>query len=251
MNNRGRAVMTAIVNELALVLGALLETPATVAPGGAPDGSHWRADLACEGGLRGRVALALDCAGLEVLGRVTGAGDTTGDPVAAALREALAQAIGAVEGQAVSTGIMWKIDDLSRHDTAPSAAPVATWAIAAAALPSPLRVAVFGVPQSADGDDDGAEQPEEEDAASRIDVILDIDLPVVVRFGRTEMPIRLLTQLGPGSVLDLGRSPDDPVEVLVSDRVVAHGEVVIVGGHYGIRIVDVVSPSERVRTMEA
>jgi flagellar motor switch protein FliN/FliY len=61
----------------------------------------------------------------------------------------------------------------------------------------------------------------------------------------------MLTQLGPGSVLDLGRSPDDPVELLVSDRIVAHGEVVIVGGNYGIRIVDVVSPSERVRTMEA
>ncbi len=88
-------------------------------------------------------------------------------------------------------------------------------------------------------------------AGSRIDVILDIDLPVVIRFGRTEMPIRALTRLGPGSVIDLGRSPDDPVEVLVSDRVVARGEVVIVGGNYGIRILDVVSPSERMRSMEA
>jgi flagellar motor switch protein FliN/FliY len=87
--------------------------------------------------------------------------------------------------------------------------------------------------------------------AGRIDIILDIDLPVVVRFGRTEMPIRALARLGPGSVVDLGRSPDDPVEVLVSGRVVATGEVVIVSGNYGIRILDVVSPSERVRSMEA
>lgn len=90
-----------------------------------------------------------------------------------------------------------------------------------------------------------------EKLTSRIAVILDIDLPVVVRFGRTEMPIRSLAKLGPGAVIDLGRSPDDPVEVLVSDRVVATGEVVIVGGNYGIRIRDVVSPSERVRSMEA
>jgi flagellar motor switch protein FliN len=86
---------------------------------------------------------------------------------------------------------------------------------------------------------------------SRIDVILDIDLPVVVRFGHTELPLRALTRLGPGSVIDLGRSPDDPVEVMVSDRVIARGEVVVVGGNYGIRILDVVSTSERMRSMEA
>jgi flagellar motor switch protein FliN len=86
---------------------------------------------------------------------------------------------------------------------------------------------------------------------SRIDVILDIDLPVVVRFGRTDLPLRTLTRLGPGSVIDLGRSPDEPVELMVSNRVVARGEVVIVGGNYGIRILDVVSPSERMPWMEA
>ena len=87
--------------------------------------------------------------------------------------------------------------------------------------------------------------------ASRIEVILDIDLPVVVRFGRTDMPIRALAKLGPGSVLDLGRSPDDPVEILVSGRVIATGEVVVVAGNYGIRILDVVSASERMPHMEA
>ena len=91
----------------------------------------------------------------------------------------------------------------------------------------------------------------DERLGSRIDVILDIDLPVVVRFGHTELPLRALTRLGPGSVSTSGRSPDDPVEVLVSNRVVARGEVVIVGGNYGVRILDVVSQSERVRSMEA
>ncbi len=89
------------------------------------------------------------------------------------------------------------------------------------------------------------------ESGSRVDVILGIDLPVVVRFGRTEMSIRELAHIGPGTVIDLGRSPDDPVELLVGDRVVARGEVVKVAGHYGIRVLDVVSPSERVRSMEA
>src|SRR5918992_4998676 len=94
-------------------------------------------------------------------------------------------------------------------------------------------------------------QPTHQVDQSRIDVILDIDLPVVVRFGRTDLPLRTLTRLGPGSVIDLGRSPDDPVEIMVSDRVIARGEVVVVGGNYGIRILDVVSTSERMRSMEA
>jgi flagellar motor switch protein FliN/FliY len=85
---------------------------------------------------------------------------------------------------------------------------------------------------------------------SRIEVILDMDLPVVVRFGRADLPLRTLTRLGPGSVIDLARSPDQPVDVLVSNRVVARGEVVIVDGNYGIRIVDVVSPAERLAWVE-
>ena len=92
-----------------------------------------------------------------------------------------------------------------------------------------------------------AAMPAADNAAGRIGVILGIDLPVVVRFGRTEMPIRALAKLGPGSVIELGRSPGDPVEMLVSDRIVARGEVVIVGGNYGIRIVDVVSNPFRER----
>ena len=92
-----------------------------------------------------------------------------------------------------------------------------------------------------------APMPPADNAAGRVGVILGIDLPVVVRFGRTELPIRTLAKLGPGSVIELGRSPGDPVEMLVSDRVVARGEVVIVGGNYGIRIVDVVSNPFRER----
>jgi hypothetical protein len=57
--------------------------------------------------------------------------------------------------------------------------------------------------------------------------------------------------LGPGSVIDLGRSPDEPVDVLISNRVVARGDVVIVSGNYGVRVRDVVSQTERARSLEA
>jgi flagellar motor switch protein FliN len=72
-----------------------------------------------------------------------------------------------------------------------------------------------------------------------------------VRFGCTDMPLRSLARLGPESLIDLGRSPDDPVEMLVGNRVVARGEVVVVAGSYGVRILDVVSPRDRIKTLEA
>src|SRR5262249_14599677 len=90
----------------------------------------------------------------------------------------------------------------------------------------------------------------EGERSKTLDVIMDIDLPLVVRFGRTELPLKTLTALGPGSVIDLGRSPDEPVEVLISNRVVARGEVVIVSGNYGVRVRDVVSATERARSLE-
>lgn len=76
--------------------------------------------------------------------------------------------------------------------------------------------------------------------------ILDIDLPLAVRFGATEMTLEALTQLSPGSVIDLLRAPDDVVDVLVHGKLVARGEVVVVGGNYGVRITDIMSPAERI-----
>ncbi len=88
-------------------------------------------------------------------------------------------------------------------------------------------------------------------APPNLDVILDIDLPIAVRFGATDMPLQALTRLGPGSIIDLERSPDDPVEVLISGKVVARGEVVVVAGNYGVRITEVVSTADRIRSMGA
>jgi flagellar motor switch protein FliN/FliY len=69
-----------------------------------------------------------------------------------------------------------------------------------------------------------------------------------VRFGQTELTLEHLARLGPGSIIDLGRSPDEHVDVLVNGRLVARGEVVVVGGNYGVRILEVVSTADRVRT---
>jgi flagellar motor switch protein FliN len=72
----------------------------------------------------------------------------------------------------------------------------------------------------------------------RLEAVLDVELPLIVRFGRAVLPLRALSDLGPGSVVDMGRSPDDPVELLVGDRLIARGEVVVVNGNYGVRITE-------------
>jgi flagellar motor switch protein FliN/FliY len=63
-----------------------------------------------------------------------------------------------------------------------------------------------------------------------------VKLPIRVLLGRTELCLRDVAQLGSGSVVELDCSPNDPVELIVNDKVIAHGEVVVVAGNYGVRI---------------
>src|SRR5579863_3144199 len=66
-------------------------------------------------------------------------------------------------------------------------------------------------------------------------LLMDIKLPIRVRLGRTQLSLRAITQLGSGSVVELDCSVNDPVEIVVKDRVIAEGEVVVVEGNYGVR----------------
>ena len=85
-----------------------------------------------------------------------------------------------------------------------------------------------------------------EGGAGTLDVIMDLDLPLTVRFGQTLMTLGALSRLRPGSEISLDRSATDPVELLVNGKVIARGDVVAVEGNYAVRITDVVSPSERI-----
>lgn len=82
-----------------------------------------------------------------------------------------------------------------------------------------------------------------------IDFILDIPLQVTVEVGRTRMMINELLQLGQGSVIELNKLLGEPFEVLVNDKLVARGEVVIVNDRFGVRLTDIVSPNERIASL--
>lgn len=82
-----------------------------------------------------------------------------------------------------------------------------------------------------------------------LDVILDIPVSISMEVGRTSITIRNLLQLNQGSVIELDRLAGEPLDVLVNGTLIAHGEVVVVNEKFGIRMTDVISPSERIKKL--
>ena len=97
-------------------------------------------------------------------------------------------------------------------------------------------------------DADGVAQKPKEGNKS-LDLILDIPLTVAVELGRSKMLINDLLQLGQGSVIELTKLVGEPLEVLVNQKLVARGEVVVVNEKFGVRLTDIVSPMERVQSL--
>ena len=77
------------------------------------------------------------------------------------------------------------------------------------------------------------------------DLILDVNVRLSLEIGRTQVTIRDLLKLAPGSILEFDRPAGDPLDVLVNDRLVAHGEVVMVNDRYGVRFTEAIGAVER------
>ena len=82
-----------------------------------------------------------------------------------------------------------------------------------------------------------------------MDLLFDVELPVSVSFGRTQLPLKEVIKLTTGSILELNRSITEPVELIVNNCVIARGEVVVIEGNYAIRIQQIISRQERLRTL--
>lgn len=82
-----------------------------------------------------------------------------------------------------------------------------------------------------------------------LDLLLEVELPVGVSFGRTQMKVKDAIKLTTGSIVELNRNVNAPIEVVVNNCVIARGEVVVVEGNYGVRIQEIVSREERLRTL--
>lgn len=84
---------------------------------------------------------------------------------------------------------------------------------------------------------------------SKIEVLFDVELPVSISFGRAQLPLREVLKLTSGSVVELNRTVAEPVDVVVNNCVIARGEVVVVDGNYGVKITEIATHNERLKSL--
>ena len=125
---------------------------------------------------------------------------------------------------------------ISDDDWAAAMAEQAVADSAAASAPPPADIfPSFAPPDGASG------------MMNELDMILDIPVQITVELGRTKITIKNLLQLAHGSVVELDAMAGEPMDVLVNGTLIAQGEVVVVNDKFGIRLTDIITPSERMR----
>jgi flagellar motor switch protein FliN len=82
-----------------------------------------------------------------------------------------------------------------------------------------------------------------------LELLLDVELDATLRFGCRELPLGQILDLGPGDVVQLDRHVNDPADLIVGDKIVARGEVVLINGNFGLRVTEVASPRKRLETI--
>jgi flagellar motor switch protein FliN/FliY len=117
-------------------------------------------------------------------------------------------------------------------------------------LPDGVAATVYAHFQESDTEMDApaAAIPENE-SLRNLDLLLDVELPVTVSFGRAQLPLKDVIKLTTGSVIELNKAVSEPVELIVNNCVIAKGEVVVVDGNFAVRIERVVSRQDRLRTI--
>jgi flagellar motor switch protein FliN/FliY len=90
---------------------------------------------------------------------------------------------------------------------------------------------------------------QENETENNMERLLDVEMNVTVRFGKAEVPLREVVRYGIGSMIELNRTVDEPVELLVNNSPFARGEVVVIDGYYGVRVTEIGSAEERTQTL--
>lgn len=138
-----------------------------------------------------------------------------------------------------------EIDKLLGNIPSPAASAAPAQMSAEPPAPEKLRVAPPPVAEFAESKGGSSLAPPKE-----LDFILDIPVKVTAQLGRTKMLIKDLLQVGPGSVVELDRLAGEPVDVLVNDKLVAKGEVVVINENFGVRLTEIVNPIERITKLK-
>jgi len=85
--------------------------------------------------------------------------------------------------------------------------------------------------------------------SQNLNLLLDVNLPIAIELGRTEMTVQDILSLGPGSVVELNKLAGEPVDLLVNNKVVAKGEVVVIDENFGLRVTSLISPEDRLKSL--
>ncbi|HEV2202046.1 MAG TPA: flagellar motor switch protein FliN [Bryobacteraceae bacterium] len=244
---------------------SISQTPASQTPATHPgEGLLWRQAFA---GIAGALwILAPEAAWTFAAGQIlraagmedAGKEDTGKDTLESTYLEIIAQAVGAV-AQAISARLSREVtpaggekNAVHAGDTGWIALEIAFGSGAATIFVDPEASLVDGLaPATGDAPAEDVEAgPEESSSASKtFDLLLDVEMPVSVSFGRAQVPLKDVLKLTTGSIVELNRSIVEPVEVIVNNCVIARGEVVVAEGNFGVRIQQVVSRRERLRTL--
>ncbi len=92
-------------------------------------------------------------------------------------------------------------------------------------------------------------EPSSKPGKRNIDLLMDVNLPIAIELGRTKMSIADILALGPGSVVELNKLAGEPVDLLVNQKIVARGEVVVIDENFGVRITQLMTPEERLKSL--
>jgi len=240
MHLRFDALTRAFTDEIAAGWSSKLGQPLALAPAGAMAGAGWLVDVGATGAASGHCQIWFARASALACARMALGGEHEPDEasVVSLLGTLVAHAAANVEASTAGAGLT-----MGEPAVTSAACPGGAQGFSAnvaddLACHFAVLVTLSAVSSSRSSD-------------KRLEAVLDVDLPLIVRFGRAVMPLRQVADLGPGSVVDMGRSPDEPVELLVGERVIARGEVVIVAGNYGVRITELMSRSDTGPELEA
>jgi flagellar motor switch protein FliN len=249
-----------LASEMAGALAALAGDQSTPTAVATPTETTWLVHLRASGIASGDAYIGLsdiDARRASALIMGDDAGQVADEAVVDTLREIGGQAIGALAQMAETKGIGLAIAEVVRQPFVGT--PTACYGFA---LPTDFTLSLLV------GGTISIEPPSDTRALAveaavpvnvvappavppNLELLLDIQLPLSVRFGSTELTLATLTRLGPGSVIDLHRSADEPVDVLIGGKVVARGEVVVVEGNYGVRVTEVASTADRIKSLGA
>jgi flagellar motor switch protein FliN len=239
-------VRAALASALAAVIGSKTEAETATREASDAFSTDWTAEIRVAGTVAGRIVAALPAETASALA-ATWLGEEPAEERLGEALQALWEAVTAALESDALDGLALHVDSCARTPEDPPLDSVVWCELTAGERVMPVGFLVELERAADENDFEPVAAPT--GLPSNLEVILDIDLPLAIQFGHTEMTLASLSGVGPGSIIELDRAPEEPVDVMVNGRLVARGEVVVVSGNYGVRVTEVVSAADRLRSL--